>query len=171
MWPLALIFKQLISGSDKQILPNSAKVFSICLYRCLSIFLINYLLVNYWNLGENVDSRYFSKLICNLFELKNEEETQLFVDSILGRILRLIGFNIEVQMGLWEKNGISPGERHPNANLEAALAAIIFPLMKKPANFVDWIIKKMYTNFDDISSVYLTSAKRKNSKKIKVPME
>ena len=115
-----------------------SKIFVECLYRCLSLFLVNYLLFHYWDNSSTMDVK---KAISELFELTSDP--QLFINSILKRVLKFIGFLTEVHIGKWIKQGVIPEFFKINSYYELSLLSILLPLSNLP-NLLEFVMRSMY---------------------------
>ena len=138
---IAKRFKEVVINCKLSPKPDSS-IFLTIMYRCLSIFLINSLLHQYWlrSTEETIKVTMYQ-----LFEFESESACQLFIEQILKRLLRFIGFLCEVNTGKWIKYGIIPRFFKLNPHYEFSLIGALLPLYDK-ADLFKWIIKAMYGN-------------------------
>jgi len=136
---IASAFKECIL--DKQFpLEKDSGVFIVTLYKCLSAFLTNYLLYQYW---AHPDPGLIKESFMFLFEFKNEAELALFIDNSLSRLFAFMGTLTELILGEWADQGIPPKSKAPSYHYEFSLTAILL-LFTNQTNLLQWIIEKMH---------------------------
>ncbi len=146
--PVGLAFKEAIIADSKRPLDNNVGTFSLTMHRCLATFLTNYLLVRYWT-SPMPDPAKFKDELAALFGFNSEAEQETFAEECVKRILRFVGFTVEVHAGVWQSQGVPAHNRKPSDRGEYCLAAILVPLLNMK-NLFQWIFKSMHADWENM---------------------
>jgi len=138
----------------------------IILHRCLSIFLTNYLLNNYWDHCVNSKDEAnietgLRKVITSLWKLSSIEECEEVTKRWLPGVLKSIGNNLT----FYSENDIEvmsySRETQTSSSLDFCLMVILISLLKPKKNLLYWLVQIMNPSIssEDISIALSSSEK------------
>lgn len=146
-----------VSGSQNNV---------IILHRCLSMFLSNYLVNNYWEHCANskdpinIEST-IRKMVTSLWELSSIEDTENIAIRWLPGVLQSIGADLNFHPKNEGQLMNFPGESYNSSSLDFCLMTILLSLLKPRKNLLNWLILLINPTIthEDISTALSSSEK------------
>ena len=129
---------------------------ALILHRCLSLFLTNYLLSNYWSncKGLTDPGNHILKSICSLWELTNPEDCEKISIKWLPELLRCAGNYIALRHANDPNTIMITSTYEVNSSADICLISILLSIMNPKEDLLIWIIEKMRPSlkFEDIKN-------------------